>query len=527
MKKRYALGLAAIAAVTCMSTAQAMDTFLVGPRAMGMAGANVASVDNNSAQYYNPAAFGFFSRHNEDETKSDADRNNLGRKDFGFDVYAGTGYEVKNDLGKFIDTLADIDIDNLSNTGIKNESDLQDAVNLVTSLNGLDQPGNALLVDMNAGTSLRIKHFGLGVRAYSQIVGYVPTVDTTNLGLNFTAGSSLAADINTAAATTPGATDGVFGLLTIDQQTTLKNAFVQNGSTPVAAQNAVDAVDAVAVQQGVTPQEVQELINTFVNLTQQTTAAGALSAAAALGDLNNNTTTIVLKGFAVAEVPLTYGYALNDNIAIGANLKLMRGRVYGTEVLVFNEGSGDVLEKSDENFQETTTYGVDLGVLARYGMFNFGLTGRNLNSPKFDGFSKDLTYTLADGISTNTKTIVVDDVKIKPQATAGIAFIPFETLTIEADYDLTKNETVLTDYKTQNFSAGLEWDLLRFLALRVGTYKNMAESDTGWVYTAGLGLNLWAARLDFAAAMSPDKVQFDGEEVPKLAKASVQFSIDF
>jgi hypothetical protein len=121
----------------------------------------------------------------------------------------------------------------------------------------------------------------------------------------------------------------------------------------------------------------------------------------------------------------------------------------------------------------------------------------------------------------------VDDVKIKPQATAGIAFIPFETLTIEADYDLTKNETVLTDYKTQNFSAGLEWDAFRFLAFRAGTYKNMAESDTGWVYTAGLGLNLWAARLDFAAAMSPDKVQFDGEEVPKLVKASAQFSIDF
>jgi hypothetical protein len=55
----------------------------------------------------------------------------------------------------------------------------------------------------------------------------------------------------------------------------------------------------------------------------------------------------------------------------------------------------------------------------------------------------------------------------------------------------------------------------------------MAESDTGWVYTAGLGLNLWAARFDLAAAMSPDKVQYDGEEMPKLAKVSAQFSIDF
>jgi hypothetical protein len=165
--------------------------------------------------------------------------------------------------------------------------------------------------------------------------------------------------------------------------------------------------------------------------------------------------------------------------------------------------------------------------MARYGKFNFGLTGRNLNSPKFDGFTKDISYTLPDGITTNPKTIIADEVKLKPQATAGIAFIPFETLTLEVDYDLTKNETVLTDYKTQNFSAGLEWDALRFLALRAGTYKNMAESDTGWIYTAGLGLNLWAVRFDLAAAMSPDKVQYDGDKVPKLAKASVQVSIDF
>ena len=56
---------------------------------------------------------------------------------------------------------------------------------------------------------------------------------------------------------------------------------------------------------------------------------------------------------------------------------------------------------------------------------------------------------------------------------------------------------------------------LNILALRLGGYKNTAESDIGWVYTAGIGVNMWAARLDIGGAYAADTVEVEGEDVPK------------
>lgn len=483
------------------SPAAALDTFMVGPRALGMAGANVASTSDTSAQYYNPAAFGFFGCRDGKGNKLACDNNNIGRKNWGMDLSATAGYKMHNDFGTYLDDLADIDHDLLSTAGINTENDLRSLITLVRNLDGLDQPGNAVTANLNAGLGVRFGNFAIGGRAYAQANGQVLDIDKENLGIS--GGGDLNAQIISIDPT--GFDDDIqlFSPAQVDQ--------LLSAGLSVAA---IERLDFLARSEGVTSTQIQGTTDLLAQLATQSLTGG--------GALENNTTTVALRGFAVAEIPLSYGRALNDNWSVGANLKLMRGRVYGTEILVFDNDSGDVLAEAKENFEESNNLGLNVGIMGRYPMVNFGIVGRNLNAPSFDGFTKQIL--LPTGA---LRTLAVDSVTLDPQVTVGLAWIPIETLTLETNYDLTKNKTVFPGYDTQNLAFGLEWDAGRVLALRAGAYKNLAEKDIDWVYTAGIGLNLWGARFDLAGAMSEQKTSFDGDDVPNEAQLSAQLSLDF
>jgi hypothetical protein len=483
----------------CALGAGAQESFTVGPRALGMGGTGVAAVDDVPAQYYNPAAYGFFAHQPPAEEQSDkgpfsADNNALWRKDWGAAVDFTLGARIHKDFAEHVDTLRGYNDDGTfdrlgaagAGGGLNNEADALALVEIANALGNLGDPDNAMTMDNTGGLSVRVKHFGIGVRSYSQVFGRLQNLDLANLGV----GDS--GDLNTELnGITPSGSGSV---LTAAQQTQLSNAGITGAN--------ITKLDQLAASSGIPADQLQLMVDALVEVSG---AAG--------GSIDDNTTSLRLYGVNIIEVPLSFGWAFNENISVGGNLKAMVGRVYGTDVLVFDDDIDDALTSADDNYEQSVTWGIDLGVMVRLRMLNLGLTLRNLNAPTFDG--------------PTVGAITYPDYEIDPSATLGAAFIPYEWLTLAADVDLTSNETVLSNYDSQMFRLGAEFDLFRILALRGGYSQNLAESDIGPLVHAGLGVNLWAVRIDLAGAMALETTTYDGDEVPREVRAGLQLAADF
>lgn len=483
--------LALLAGATGLAVAQ--DSFVVGPRALGMGGTGVAAVDDLPAQYYNPAAFGFFAFQPPVEEQTDkgpfsVDNNALWRKDWGMEADFTFGARIHKDFAEHINTLKkywdDGTIDDISINGIQTEAEALAMVDTFNALSNLSDPDNAITVDATGGFSVRIKQFGLGVRTFSQVSGRLQTLDLVNLGIG-------GADIDTQL--TGITTTGPGGTFNGTQMAALDAEFSGNNH---------NRLDQLATQAGLSPAEADLLTQALISANNN---AG--------GTLNQNLSALRMYGVNLIEIPLSFGYAFNENLAIGGNIKAMIGRVYGTDVIVFGDDVDGAIRSADENYEETLTWGVDLAIMARLKMLNLGLTARNLNTPTFDGPTVGATQ--------------FADYEIAPTVTAGAAFIPFETVTLALDLDLIESETVLSNYKSQYVRLGAEWDIARFFALRAGYSENLAESAIGGLIHAGVGLNLYFLRIDLAGSMALETTEYDGDEVPREARVGFQLAADF
>jgi hypothetical protein len=515
-----------------------MDSHIVGPRALGMGGAGTAAADDQTAAYWNPGLYGFFSRTGENDERLPADPNYLGRKNWGIGLAdVGAQVEMRGKLANLVEQVANVDLANFSDFGSTNPGpdDLKAAVATLSMIENFLPKRDTIVMQMNLGVmGMRFGHFGIGYRQFAEGLVSLADLDRTSIGFGTdSAVTNLAEEINNPAMTPSGWTSSYTPtLITGDAATNVLDAFNTIGAFGSDADDALSKLDYAAKQAGLSASDIAAMTASDGAL-----IAAILASANAADSFENNTTAVFTAGYTVAEIPLTYGYAINDNVAVGGNLKLMIGRVAAAKARLVSDTSqvADLLQSAFDNAEQTVTAGLDLGIAVRNSWAQVGLTARNLNRPVLKGG----LYRDADG-----GTFEVDDVTLDPQVALGVAVYPWETLCLTADVDLTENITTIAttthaavpagvdptlkvEYATRRVGGGVEWNVLRFLALRAGMSRDLAESESGNVYHAGLGLNFWAMRFDLAGAMSTETVTVDGTDYPRSFNAGAGLTIDF
>ncbi len=179
------------------------------------------------------------------------------------------------------------------------------------------------------------------------------------------------------------------------------------------------------------------------------------------------------------QAAFSYAYAFSDKtFSIGVTGKIIQGASYnGSTALT---GGTDVSVR--DNFGKSTlstAFGIDVGAIYRPSSWlRFGAVAKDINQPTFN----------ASGGG---------ELKLEPQFRGGMAINPYSSLTLTADVDATANKTFVPGVKSQVLSLGAEQTILsEFLSFRVGGFKNMKDANTPFTPTAGLGLRIFAFRMD-------------------------------
>ena len=522
MKKQ--LVLAGLLAISGSVSAQPWQ--MVGPRAMGMGGAGVAVATGAEAQYWNPAALAV---DNED------DKNLI--------IGLGAQLETTKDVADAVDGLNDLSkqyksmSDTLKTHGTPTATDLNTVFKGLGDISKLTKQGTGILAGADGGIGTKFKHFAVSVRSLGTI-GVTPVVDARNIGFDNKGASQQGFNmVTTGTPANPSAVQVVANAIDATDTFGALNTLLGGGyaNSTKLAESIVLTAEA---QAGISPAQIMEMAQTIAdNLPQAAEIIKTAGDAGGGTGYSNNESRVMADAGAFTEAALGYGHQFVPGLQIGGNIKVIEGTLTQTGIMVLSDDKdfSDIISEANKNKKNSTNVGVDLGArlsLAElldseiWGKPTFGITARNINSPKFKrpGVPTNLDPVLAQDWNTS-------DYKLKPQVRAGAALEVLKILTVAADIDVTENDTNVTGYKSRQLAVGMELDLTKGkkwgLPIRAGINKNVAESDSEMYYTAGVGLRLSRFWLELAGAVSGETAKVDGTEIPTSAAASLQFGFVF
>lgn len=237
---------------------------------------------------------------------------------------------------------------------------------------------------------------------------------------------------------------------------------------------------------------------------------------ASLQDAQNGH-SIYMTSFVLSEIPVGYArtfYLKNGNLNIGIAGKLMNSTSMQNKVpITTNTDFGAEMSKIVQDFKNTTidkAIGVDVGAvyeidLPKFRYLTLGLVGKNLNSPTFNSTLQNIT--------------------IKPQARAGIAYYTQSGFNLAFDVDLTQNDIIAFSTKDQKSQmigggAGFIW---KGFDLRLGAMKDLRQ-DNGLILTGGVNV---LGIIDIALQSSTKFTKIQNYPIPQYLSLRVGGSLSW
>ncbi len=201
------------------------------------------------------------------------------------------------------------------------------------------------------------------------------------------------------------------------------------------------------------------------------------------------------------QIALSYAYAFMDRIfSVGVTGKLIQGAAYSGATDI--QGASDDIKifKDIGRAKITTALSVDVGAVFRPSSWlRMGIVAKDITAPTFDAPNGD-------------------KFKMLPQIRSGLAINPYNSLTLTADVDITKNSTLAPGLYSQLLSLGAEQTILsELLSFRLGAFKNMQDAKTPFIPTAGFGLRILDLRIDIGGG-------YDFRDQAALASGSIAFT---
>jgi hypothetical protein len=237
----------------------------------------------------------------------------------------------------------------------------------------------------------------------------------------------------------------------------------------------------------------------------------------AANGLQYNDTGIYLQGLSAREVRLAYGHGFfNNMLLVGGAGRVVLGRTYFERCTVFgNCEDKDIAEIVREAFREnatdTTKFAFDAGAELNLGIVRLGVTGVSLNQPSFD------VAPVAGAPAT---------VPLPRQVRGGVAVDVLHFVTVSADGDFLKADTLAPGAKSQQLSLGAELKIPLF-AFRVGGYRDFAATNPHWAYSLGVGFGIPVVSVEASVLLSPqggiDPTDIDRLELGAGASVRIHF----